>query len=398
VAAPTVAIPSPSVLSRLRTRGTLLAMAVGHLGSDFSQGAVAAMLPFLREHRGYSYAQGTSLLLAVGLGASLAQPPFGILGDRRRLPWVAPVGVLAAAAALATIGFVDDLTVLFVVILLGGIGVAAFHPEGARAAAYASGERRAAGMSVFAVGGNLGFALAPLVVAVCLATFGLHGTLLVACVPLACAATLAAVALRGRAALARERAAHAARAAAEDLWRPFWTLAASASIRSGVYFGMQAFVPAYFVSHHHASAATGDAALTVMLAAGVVGTLAGGQVAERMGRRFVLIGGMLPMTPLLLLVIAAPMWLAFPLLALMGFFTISNMSTTVVMGQEYLPNRLGTASGVTLGLVISIGAGVAAAFGPLADATSPRTVLLVLAALPLFSLALAWRLPDSRRG
>jgi FSR family fosmidomycin resistance protein-like MFS transporter len=134
-----------------------------------------------------------------------------------------------------------------------------------------------------------------------------------------------------------------------------------------------------------------------MLAAGVLGTLTGGQLAERIGRRAVLLGSMVAITPLLLLALAVGQWLAFPVLALVGFVTIANMSVTVVMGQEYLPNRLGTASGVMLGLVISVGGGLTALFGLLADATSARTVLFVMCVLPLAAVALSARLPDSHR-
>jgi len=329
------------VVTRIRARATLLAASAGHLGSDFSQGAIPAMLPFLREHRGYSYSQGTALVLAMSLGASLAQPPFGHLVDRRRIPALAPLGVLLAASSIALVGFVSSYALLFAVIVIGGLGVAAFHPEGARTAARASGERRAAGMSVFAVGGNIGFALAPAIVAGVLALAGLHGTALVALVPLTCAATLAIVLARRREALAAAEVAAAKRTEGEDLWGPFWRLAISACLRSGVYF--------------------------VLIA------------------------------PSLLLALAVGEWLAYPVLAIVGFVTIASMSVTVVMGQEYLPNRLGTASGVMLGLVISIGGGIVAALGPLADATSARTVLFALCALPLLSILLVLRLPESNR-
>ncbi|HVW18691.1 MAG TPA: MFS transporter [Solirubrobacteraceae bacterium] len=385
-----------AVLAAVRARATLLALATGHMGADFSQGAVAAMLPFLRDHRGYSYAQGTALVLAMSLGTSLAQPPFGHLTDRRRVPALAPLGVMVAAASIAMLGEIRDHALLFVVVLVGGFGVAAFHPAGARVAARASGDRRAVGMSIFQTGGNIGFALAPAVVALLVGGLGLRGTLLVACVPLAAACVLAVVLARHRALIAAAEHAASAHGHGEDRWSAFWRLAASATLRSGVYFGLQSFVPAYFVARFGASSATGDAALTLILVAGVGGTLVGGQLAEVVGRRLVLIGSLCMVPPLMALALLAGEWLAFPLLALVGFFAIANMTVTVVMGQEYLPSRLGTASGVMLGLTISAGGGIAALFGMLADATSPRTVLWVLCVLPLPAIAVALGLPDTR--
>jgi len=382
-------------VSRIRANLTLLALSGGHLGSDFCQGAVPALLPFLVHDRGYSYAQATSLVLASTLGASLAQPAFGQLVDRVKVPAIAPLGVLLAALSIALVGFLHDHTVMLAVVLVGGFGVAAFHPEGARVAARVSGARRAAGMSVFAVGGNLGFALAPAAIAIAVGSAGLHGTAAAAVLPAAGATILALVLWSRRRQIADAHLQAGKRASGPDLWGPFWRLATSACLRSGVYFGLQAFVPAYFVAHYSTSSATGDAALTVILFSGVAGTLCGGFLADVIGRRMIVIGSMALIVPFLLAFLFVGEALAFPLLAVVGFCTVANMSVTVVMGQEYLPNRLGTASGIMLGLAISLGGGIAWLFGLLADATSVRTVMFVIAALPLFAVLAAIGLPET---
>jgi MFS transporter, FSR family, fosmidomycin resistance protein len=155
-------------------------------------------------------------------------------------------------------------------------------------------------------------------------------------------------------------------------------------------------VPLYFVNELHASEATANTALTVMLASGAVGTLIGGRLADRFGRRVVLRTSMAVLTPLMVVLLVGGVGVAIGALALIGAATIATFSVTVVMGQEYLPSRLGIASGVTLGLAIGFGGLGAAVLGQVADAYGLRAALEVAAVLPLPALALAMALPEGR--
>ena len=132
-----------------------------HLSVDLCQAAVPALLPFFVDQRGYSYAAAGALVFAATVGSSLIQPLFGHAADRLQLPWLMPAGVLAAGAGIALAGLASSYALTFAAIVLSGVGVAAFHPEGARHANYASGDSKAQGMSLFALGGNAGFALGP---------------------------------------------------------------------------------------------------------------------------------------------------------------------------------------------------------------------------------------------
>jgi FSR family fosmidomycin resistance protein-like MFS transporter len=182
-------------------------------------------------------------------------------------------------------------------------------------------------------------------------------------------------------------------APAEDQWIPFLRLAGVAAGRSGVYFGLQAFVAVYFIEQLGASTTEGNAALSVMLVAGAIGTLVGGQLADRLGRRTVLVGFLATLTPLLLLLPLATPETGLVLLAVVGFFCLGNFSIIVVMGQKLLPGRTGVASGVTVGAAIGAGGLIAAALGILADHVGLTGVMLTIAALPLPTLALAVSLP-----
>jgi FSR family fosmidomycin resistance protein-like MFS transporter len=378
----------------------------GHCSVDLCQGAVPALLPFLIADRHYSYAAAGMLVLAATIGSSLVQPLFGALSDRLTLPWLMPVGPFVAGTGVALIGVMPTFALTLIVTLVSGLGVAAFHPEGARYANYASGEKRGTGMSLFSVGGNVGFALGPILVTPAVLLLGLHGSLLLV-IPPAIAGTVLAIELahlNGRRRAATEAAAaEQARdheAAPVDRWGPFTRLGGVIALRSCVYFGLQTFVPLWFVHQLGATKALGNAALTAMLVAGAAGTLIGGRLVDRIGRRPVLLGSVVLQLPLLVLLVLVGTGPAVGLLALIGFVTIATFSVTVVMGQEYLPRRLGIASGVTLGLGIGLGGVGATLLGILADSAGLPAVMWTIAVLPIPAILLTLTLPreGARRG
>jgi MFS transporter, FSR family, fosmidomycin resistance protein len=377
----------------------MAALSLGHLCVDLCQGALPALLPFLIAAHHWSYGQASALVLAATVSSSIVQPLFGHLSDGRSLPWLLPGGVALAGAGIALAGVAGSYAATFAVVVVSGLGVAAYHPEASRFANYVAGERRATAMSFFSVGGNAGFALGPVLVTPLALAFGLGGTPLVAVAP-AIAAVLIARELGHLQAFRPASPATGgdddATDAAPDQWRPFALLSAAIAARSVLYFGLMTLVPLYFVNELRTSEATANAALTVMLASGAVGTLIGGRLADRFGRRVVLRTSMAVLTPLLVVLLLGGVGVAIGALALIGAATIATFSVTVVMGQEYLPTRLGIASGVTLGLAIGFGGLGAAALGALADATSLRTALEVVALLPLPALALAMALPEGR--
>jgi MFS transporter, FSR family, fosmidomycin resistance protein len=394
--------PSPAPRARLGTeldRRGLGLLAAAHLSTDLCQAAVPALLPFFVDQRGYSYSAAGALVFAATVGSSLIQPLFGHAADRLRLPWLMPLGVAMAGAGVALAGLAPSYPLTFAAIVVAGIGVAAFHPEAARYTNYASGTRQAAGMSFFSVGGNAGFALGPVLTTGCVLAFGLSGTLLLAILPGAAAALL--VVRRGH--LARLHAGGIAAAEAraddrnEDRWGPFARLTGVISLRSCVHFGLLTFVPVYFVEVLGSSEPEGNAALTAMLAAGAAGTLIGGRAADHVGARTILVCCTAVTAPLLALFLLSGTPLAFALIAFVGFVTVGTFAVTVVLGHEYLPGRLGTASGITLGAAIGVGGAVAPLLGAIADAYGIETAMWTIAALPFAGLALALTLPGRTR-
>jgi FSR family fosmidomycin resistance protein-like MFS transporter len=252
-------------------------------------------------------------------------------------------------------------------------------------------------MSMFSLGGNAGFALGPLLMTPAVLAFGLHGTAL-ALIPLWLGAGLLVAELarlRTFAPVSGPRSSNGNGRHDPDLVGPFARLGSVVGLRSVVFFGLQAFVPVYFAHRLGTSEAAGNAALSVMLVAGAGGTYVGGRLMDRIGRRVILVGSMALLSPLLVLFLLVGRWPATALLVGVGFVVISNFSVTVVMGQEYLPSRLGLASGIMLGAAIGFGGVAAAALGALADATSLDTTLWVIALTPLPALLLALSLPPT---
>jgi MFS transporter, FSR family, fosmidomycin resistance protein len=373
-------------------------LSAGHLFTDVSQGSVPALLPFLIAHDHLNYASASALVLAATISSSVIQPLFGHLSDRLSLPWLMPLGPALGGLGISLVGVAHSYGLIFGLIVLSGVGVASFHPEGSRFANYVSGARRASGMSLFSVGGNVGFALGPVLVTPLVLGFGLPGTLFVLIPTWAAAAVMVWELPRLRRFRTDVKAGRVQRTQTREEWRPFTVLAGVIALRSFVYFGMVTFIPLYYVHVLHAGKAVGNSALTAMLLGGAVGTLTGGPLADRFGRRAVLIGSMLSLPPLIGAFLLCGPGVGLVVVALVGAATIATFAVTIVMGQEYLPGRLGVSSGVTIGLSIGLGGVGAPLLGLLADAHGLRAAFEVMAVLPLLALVLALALPRHRPG
>jgi len=369
-------------------------LSAGHLFTDLNQGAVAALLPFLVTERGLSLAAAGTLVLAATVSSSVVQPLFGTFSDNRPFPALMSLGVLFAGIGMALVGVVPSYPLTLLCIVLSGIGVAAFHPEAARFANYVSGARRARGMSFFSVGGNAGFALGPALATPLVLAFGLPGTLFLA-LP---AAVMAAVIFSEMPRMLgfcpeEDENGGVEPAEAPEQWGPFARMVGIVTVRSIVYFGLVAFVASYYGRVLGTSPAFGNAALTVMLTSGAVGTLLMGPLADRFGRRAVVASSMVLLPPLIYGFTLAGPYLGMILLALVGAVTVGTFGVTVVMGQEYLPGRIGLAAGITMGFSIGLGGLGAPLLGLLADHAGLSVTMLVIGALPVLGLILALTLP-----
>ena len=374
-------------------------LALAHVAADANQSFLPAMLPALVLQRHLSLAGAGSLVLAQAISSSLIQPLVGHLADRRPLPWLILVGLLLAGGGMATIGVAGPFWELLLASLISGVGVALFHPEGARFANVVAGPKKASGMRWFALGGNVGFAIGPLIATAATALYGMHGTLVIF-IPALVAAGLVFIELpRLQAALTQHTADNGAHG--HDDWGAFAKLTFFVGLRSTVYLSMVAFTPLIFVRALGASPALGNFALTAYLVAAAFGTMVGGPLADRLGRRTMLLLSTSIASLFVLCYAVGVSREAFVLsvVAVIGVGFVLAMSQTafIVLGQEYLPNHIGTASGVTLGLAISLGGSASPLLGRIADTHGLAAALLTTAIVLLAALAVGITLPTRAR-
>ncbi len=353
------------------------------------------MLPFLIAEKGLSYAEAAGLVFAASCSSSIIQPIFGLMADKTARPWLMPAGILLAGASLCVIGLLPSYWTMFAAVTMSGIGVAAFHPEAARLANRVSGEKKGSGFSIFSVGGNVGFALGPLLVTPALLLFGLPGTL--ALLPSALIISLLIYSQSGKMhAYQGDKASPTAKTTStgKDDWGSFSLLTIAIICRSIAFQGFNTFLPLYWVAVLHQSKAAGNTALSIMLAAGAASTLLGGALADRYGYNKVVRFGFTLCIPMFYMFNqATDSGTAILLLIPIAFSLFSIFSPMMVLGQKYLPTRLGLAAGITLGLAVSVGGMVSPALGWYADHHGLSSMLYLLSAVPFVGAVIAYLLP-----
>jgi MFS transporter, FSR family, fosmidomycin resistance protein len=372
----------------------MAALSSGHLATDLAQGSLPALLPYLVDKFELTYTAAAALVLAATISSSLIQPAFGVWSDARGALWLLPAGVALAGVGMAATSVAPAYWVALVCVLLAGVGVAAYHPEGSKFASYVSGSRRASGMSFFSVGGNVGFALGPILAAVFISAFGLRGGILLAVPGVLVGLALIFVLryLREFAPSGKEIASAASRQQAER--RGLVLLLVVVGLRSVAHMGLFTFIPLWEKSQGH-SANYGTFVLGGFLIAGAVGTLCGGRLADRFGRRPVLRWSFVVATPLILIyvLVGGPLGIAAVICA--GATVIGTFGVSLVMSQEYLPARVGMASGLSIGLAIGLGGVAALTLGAVADAVDLRAALICTAIGPALALFVSMLLPPA---
>jgi FSR family fosmidomycin resistance protein-like MFS transporter len=372
---------------------TLLSM--GHLVADITSGALPAMLPFLKEALGLSYAMAGTIVLVSNIMSSVIQPAFGYLTDRKSLLWFLPLGSFCAALFLALVGWAPSYSLVLVMVVFSGLGVAIYHPEGWRVANYFAGEKKATGMSIFGVGGNLGFALGPLMATVFITRLGLKGTTLFV-IP---GAVIAGVFLFSRfwrvdtTAIKKKAPSGPAREALRKALYPMSLLLGMIMFRSWTHIGMLIFIPFFYINYMKGDPMVAANLLFAFLAAGVAGTFIGGPLADKFGHKRIVLFSLGTSCPLFILfLLSSGIW-AFIWLTLAGLILIFSFSVSMVMGQSFMPRNVGLASGLILGLSFGMGGLGAAVLGVFADLWGVPATLWVISFLPLGAFLLAALIP-----
>lgn len=395
-----------TVESQSVNRRILALLSFSHLATDLAQGAIPALLPVFKELFHLSYAGVGFVVLMANVSSSVVQPAFGALSDRLRLQWMIPVGALVSGAGMTLAVFSPHYWVLVALVLVSGLGVAAFHPEGYRFAGLAAGQRRATGMAYFSFGGNIGYGLGPAAASLALSLAGLRGMAYLIAFGVAAAVLFWRMIAPG----ARERLeaewvgpaavstaeAPASGAGRQSVRSVLVLLVAFVALRSWVSVGMASFIPLYYTGVRHFDPWYGGMLVSVFLGAGGVGTVFGGMAADRFGRRRLVIFSSAILPPLLLILTHSSGGAAVTAAMIGGMAAVSTFAVVMVMAQDLMPQRIGMISGLIIGLAVGMGGIGATLLGAIADRWGLATALDITAMLPLASLAIAVALPSDQ--
>lgn len=372
----------------------------GHISTDINQGALPAMLPFLVIEKDISYTSAAGLVFAANSVSSFIQPLLGYMGDKVSWPWLMGLGILLAGSGLAIVGFLESYWAIFAAVTVSGIGIALFHPEGGKIANLAAGKNKGAGISIFAVGGNIGFALGPLIASFSLTAFGMKGTA-VLLVPAVLMSLIAFASLGGLSRMtseARSGKKTGKDSSETDNWPAFAKVSAVITARSIVNYGLITFIPLYFAAVLMLPEDSASRTLTLFSIVAAVATLFGGHAADRLGFNRIIRGGFTLLVPLLFVFpLIGNVWLALLFLVPMAVMVSSPQGATIALGQKFLPNHIGTSSGIMLGLAISVGGMVAPGIGWIGDRYGLTSAMYTIAGFSILTMLLAWLVPDPRK-
>lgn len=378
----------------LRNR-PLLTLMLGHFTLDMYVGLLPVLYPLLISRFALSFETVGLVSLAYSGMASVSQPFFGWIADRFGTRFIG-AALIWTATTFATIGFAPTFPILIALAGVAGLGSGAYHPFGALSAkAVIPATQRNTAMSVYVTGGTLGVALGPLIGAVLFSTLGIHGTALMFLPGIGSAVWLL-YELRG---VLGQRAPGRARVVAAHRAVPLLPLAAVLGVmmsRTWTVIGLEAFIPSWYKSLGYGPTFYGPLATTVVLAS-ALGTIGSGTLADRYGRRAVIVGSLALTIPALLLFAQYTGPIAFLTGALVGLLAASTGPLMLVMAQELMAGRAGVASGLVLGLGFVTGAIGVPITGAAADAFGMPTAIRLQVVLVVATIALAWLLPSEAR-
>jgi len=371
---------------------TLGLLSIAHFVTDLNQGGLPALLPFFKEALHLSYTMAGTVLLSANLTSSIIQPIFGHLSDRKPFGWFLPLAPLIACLGISASGFAPNYVLLLTCVIVSGIGIAIFHPEGFKTAYFFTGEKRATGMSIFAVGGNLGIALGPIWALFLVTSFGIQGTagmilpgLLIGSVLLFSMSRITSPVKSAH----QEIKGEVKRPLTGEQKRTFFLLVSIATVRAWIQFGMATYIPFYYIDYLKGNPLYAGKLVSTFLISGAVGTLAGAPFADRWGHKRFLQVTLLLSFPLLLLFSYSSGFLSFVLLGMAGMVLISSFALTTVMGQAVLPQHLGMASGMMVGFTMSAGGIGVTLLGTIADHWGVPAAMKAILFLPLIAFALS---------
>uniref|UniRef100_UPI00406D3CB4 MFS transporter n=1 Tax=Neobacillus sp. FSL H8-0543 TaxID=2954672 RepID=UPI00406D3CB4 len=381
----------------------LFIIGVCHLLNDAIQAVVPAMFPILQKSMGLTFTQLGIIAFSLNMVSSVMQPLVGVITDKRPIPYALPIGLTFTLGGVLGLAYAPNFSLIVIAVLFIGLGSAVFHPEGSRVAYMAAGKRRGLAQSIYQVGGNTGQALAPLITALILVPLGQKGASW-----FTLAAALAVVLLLyiagwyskqiASSALIpkQKRATNKTAGISKNIKKALLLILLLIFARSWYISGMTNFYAFFAIEEYSLTIKESQLFLFAFLVAGAFGTFFGGPLADRFGKKKVISVSMLATVPFSLLIPFVPTILAFIFLMLTGFILMTSFSVTVVYAQELVPGKIGTMSGLTVGLAFGMGAIGSVGLGYIADLIGLVTMVTMIGILPLLGLV-AFLLPSDQK-
>ena len=381
----------------------LIAISVSHLLNDTIQSVIPAIYPILKESFHLSFTQIGLITLTFQLTASLLQPFVGLYTDHRPKPYSLAIGMGFTLVGLVLLSRATNFPVILCSAALVGMGSSVFHPEASRLARMASGGRHGFAQSIFQVGGNAGTSLGPLLAALIIVPSGQQSVGWFSLVALVAIIVLANVGHWYKqnlyrlktGAQAKDREGHPVMSRS----RIIWALAVLIALMFSKFFylsSMTNYFTFYLIDKFRLSVQEAQLHLFLFLFSVAAGTIIGGHLGDRFGRKYVIWGSILGVAPFTLLLPYANLFWTGVLTIFIGIILASAFSAILVYAQELVPGKVGMISGLFFGFAFGMGGIGSAALGRLADQTSINFVFLVCSFLPLIGLLTAF-LPDLSR-
>jgi MFS transporter, FSR family, fosmidomycin resistance protein len=395
------AAESAAAVQAAETRFNLLgALSFSHFLNDLMQSLIVSIYPLLKGEFHLSFVQIGTITLTYQACASLLQPLIGIYTDKHPKPYSLSVGMCFTLIGIVTLAYAPTYATVLAAAALIGAGSAIFHPESSRIARLASGGRHGLAQSIFQVGGNAGSAMGPLLAAWLILPQGQSSLAWFAIAAVIAIAVLARVgAWYKRQHIDRPKPQHAAAASPVSAVRVRWSIVVLVLLIFSKYFyvaSITSYFSFYLIEKFHVSVRTAQLHLFVFLLAMAMGTLFGGPLGDRIGRKRVIWVSILGITPFtLILPYVDLMWVGI-LTFIIGLILSSAFSAIVVFAQELMPGNVGAVSGLFFGFAFGIGGIGAAVLGGLADSHGIEFVYRICAYLPLLGIVAAF-LPNIER-
>lgn len=389
-------------MRQLLKNKALWSLTLGHFSIDLFSGALPIVLLFLRDSLNLSLEQVGVVIGLYSISTSLAQPLFGYLSDAMGGRWFAVGGLLWMSVLHGLVGFMPTYETMLLVAVVAGLGSAAFHPQGASGANVAAGDRKQAGVAMFMVGGNTGYAIGPLLAGFILGVFGTKGTAIIAAIGLVITPILYLLTDPKYVPITTPVSRKQAN------WRielnpAFTTVAVLAlvgvmSLRAWSQSSFTSFVPQYYTivaGFTHQEAGTLSFLMLLALAGG---SFTGGMIADRIGPQRVMITSLLATAPLMAVMILLGDYRAFFIAPLLGFASGAAWPPMLVMSQTLFHKNAGVGTGIALGFVFAMGGVGTSLTGWLSEPARLGLLMamLSLAALPLLNAVLVLMLPSER--